>query len=112
MAFCKDFNARMQKYKPDTPMSVTIPAFKDNTFEFTVKSSSVSWYLKKAAGVESGSSRTGHVTASKVMLTHIYEIALVKQLDPYCQYKSLASICKSIMGTANTMGIQVVKDLD
>jgi hypothetical protein len=38
MAFCKDFNARTQKYKPDTPIAVTITAFKDNTFEFTVKS--------------------------------------------------------------------------
>ncbi|KAF9682116.1 hypothetical protein SADUNF_Sadunf05G0074800 [Salix dunnii] len=37
MAFCKDFNARTQKYKPDTPMSVTITAFKDSTFEFTLE---------------------------------------------------------------------------
>ncbi|KAL5752274.1 hypothetical protein ACOSP7_022458 [Xanthoceras sorbifolium] len=112
MAFCKDFNARTQKYKPDTPMAVTITAFKDNTFEFTVKSPSVTWYLKKAAGVDSGSSRPGHVTASTVTLKHVYEIAKVKQSDPYCQYMSLESICKSIIGTANTMGIQVVKDLD
>ncbi|XVF16042.1 hypothetical protein REPUB_Repub09cG0207500 [Reevesia pubescens] len=47
MAFCKDFNARTQKYKPDTPMSVTITAFKDNTFEFTVKSPSVTCISKK-----------------------------------------------------------------
>ncbi|KAJ4955159.1 hypothetical protein NE237_011942 [Protea cynaroides] len=36
MAFCKDFNARTQKFKPDTPMAVTITASKDNTFEFIV----------------------------------------------------------------------------
>lgn len=112
MAFCKDFNARTQKYKPETPMSVTITAFKDNTFEFAVKSPSVTWYLKKAAGIESGSSRPGHVTASTVTLKHIYEIAKVKQSDPYCQYMPLESICKSIIGTAATMGIKVVKELD
>lgn len=112
MAFCKDFNARTQKYKPDTPMAVTITAFKDNTFEFTVKSPSVTWYLKKAAGIERGSRRPGHFVASTLSLKHIYEIAKVKQSDPYCQYMSLESICKSIMGTANSMGIQVVKDLD
>ncbi|RVX21390.1 54S ribosomal protein L19, mitochondrial [Vitis vinifera] len=111
MAFCKDFNAR-QKYKPDTPMAVTITAYKDNTFEFTVKSPSVTWYLKKAAGIELGSGRPGHVVASSVTVKHIYEIAKVKQSDPYCQYMSLESICKSIIGTANTMGIQVVKELD
>ncbi|KAK4493377.1 hypothetical protein RD792_017727 [Penstemon davidsonii] len=112
MAFCKDFNARTQKYKPETPMSVTITAFTDNTFEFTIKSPSVSWYLKKAAGVESGSSRPGHVTASTVTVKHVYEIAKIKQGDPYCQYMSLESISKSIIGTANSMGIKVQKELD
>ncbi|KAL3845037.1 hypothetical protein ACJIZ3_002440 [Penstemon smallii] len=112
MAFCKDFNARTQKYKPETPMSVTITAFTDNTFEFSIKSPSVAWYLKKAAGVESGSSRPGHVTASTVTLKHVYEIAKIKQGDPYCQYMSLESISKSIIGTANSMGIKVQKELD
>lgn len=112
MAFCKDFNARTQKYKPETPMAVTITAYKDNTFEFTVKSPSVSWYLKKAAGVESGSSRPGHVTVSSLSVRHVYEIAKVKQSDPYLQNMPLESISKSITGTANSMGIKIVKDLD
>lgn len=111
MAFCKDFNARTQKYKPETPMAVTITAFKDNTFEFTVKSPSVTWFIKKAAGIESGSSRPGHVVASSISIRHVFEIAKVKQSDPFCQFMPLESICKSIIGTANAMGIQVVKDL-
>ncbi|KAL6338986.1 hypothetical protein AAG906_024137 [Vitis piasezkii] len=90
---------------------VTITAYKDNT-DFTVKSPSVTWYLKKAAGIELGSGRPSHVVASSVTVKHIYEISKVKQSNPYCQYMSLESICKSIIGTANTMGIQVVKELD
>ncbi|MED6208893.1 hypothetical protein PIB30_049401 [Stylosanthes scabra] len=112
MAFCKDFNARTQKYKPETPMAVSITAFKDNTFEFTVKSPSVTWYLKKAAGIESGSGRPGHVTASTLSLKHVYEIAKVKQNDHYLQNMSLEAITKSIIGTANSMGIQIVRNLD
>ncbi|KAM0970091.1 hypothetical protein EV1_017990 [Malus domestica] len=112
MAFCKDFNARTQKYKPETPMAVIITAFKDNTFEFTVRSPSVTWYLKKAAGIESGSSRPGHTVASTLSVRHVYEIAKVKQSDPYCQYMPLESICKSVIGTANSMGIKVVKELE
>ncbi|CAN1256175.1 54S ribosomal protein L19, mitochondrial [Linum perenne] len=50
--------------------------------------------------------------ASTVTLKHVYEIAKIKQSDPYCQYMSLESICKSIIGTANTMGIKVVKELE
>ncbi|CAE6157935.1 unnamed protein product [Arabidopsis arenosa] len=112
MAFCKDFNARTQKYKPDTPMAVTITAFKDNSFEFTVKSPTVSWYIKKAAGVDKGSTRPGHLTVTTLSVRHVYEIAKVKQTDPFCQYMPLESICKSIIGTANSMGIKIVKDLE
>ncbi|KAI4376811.1 hypothetical protein MLD38_014528 [Melastoma candidum] len=112
MAFCKDFNARTQKYKPDTPMAVTITAFKDSTFEFTVRSPSVTWYLKKAAGIDSGSGRPGHATAGTISLKHVYEIAKIKQGDPWCGYMPLESICKSVMGTAKSMGIEVVKDLE
>ena len=112
MAFCKDFNARTQKFKPDTPMAVTITAYKDNTFEFTVKSPSVSWYLKKAAGIDLGSTRPGHVTATSLSLRHVYEIAKVKQSDPYLQGMPLESISKSIIGTARSMGIKIVKDLE
>ncbi|XP_057434026.1 uncharacterized protein LOC130726741 [Lotus japonicus] len=113
MAFCKDFNARTQKFKPDTPMAVSITAYKDNTFEFTVKSPSVAWYLKKAAGVESGSGRPGHVTASTVSLRHVYEIAKLKQTnDAHLHNMPLESLSKSIIGTASSMGIKIVKDLD
>ncbi|GLJ27366.1 hypothetical protein SUGI_0537080 [Cryptomeria japonica] len=55
MTFCKDFNARTQHIKPETPMSVLLTAYKDNTFDFIVKSPSVTWYLKKAAGIQAGS---------------------------------------------------------
>ncbi|TKY47731.1 54S ribosomal protein L19 [Spatholobus suberectus] len=112
MAFCKDFNARTQKYKADTPMAVTITAFKDNTFEFTVKSPSISWHLKKAAGVESGSSRPGHVTSSTLSVQHVYKITKAKQSDPYLQNMPLESFSKSIIGTTNSMGIKIIKDLD
>ncbi|EOX94022.1 Mitochondrial ribosomal L11-like protein [Theobroma cacao] len=92
MAFRKDFNTQTQKYKPNTLMAVTITAFKDNTFEFTVKSPSVTWYLKKTVGLVSGSSWPSRVIATTLSVRHIYEIAKVKQSDPYCQYMSLESI--------------------
>nr|XP_009780485.1 PREDICTED: 54S ribosomal protein L19, mitochondrial-like [Nicotiana sylvestris]XP_016510995.1 PREDICTED: 54S ribosomal protein L19, mitochondrial-like [Nicotiana tabacum] len=112
MAFCKDFNARTQKFKPGTPMAITISAFKDGTFKFTVKSPSVTWYLKQATGIELGSGRPGHVTTSTLTLKHVYEIAKIKQSDLFCQYMPLESICKSIIGTSNSMGIKVQKELD
>ncbi|KAK1378868.1 54S ribosomal protein L19, mitochondrial [Heracleum sosnowskyi] len=113
LAFCKEFNARTQKYKPNTPLAVKVTAFKDRCFEFQLKSPSVTWFIKQAAGVDFGSSRPGHVVASTITIKHVYEIAKVKQSDgSFCEYMPLESICKSIMGTAKSMGIQVEKDLD
>ncbi|KAJ3690065.1 hypothetical protein LUZ61_019229 [Rhynchospora tenuis] len=111
MAFCKDFNARTQKYKPDTPMSVNVTIYHDKSFEFIIKSPSVSWFLKKAAGIESGSGEPGHVSVSTISLRHVYEIAKIKQGDLTCKHLSIEAICKSIIGTANSMGLEVVKDL-
>ncbi|GAB4848376.1 hypothetical protein Ancab_003071 [Ancistrocladus abbreviatus] len=106
MAFCKDFNARTQKYKPETPMAVTITAYKDNTFDFVVKSPSVTWYLKKAAGIDTGSGRPGHITASTVMLKHVYEIAKVKQSDPNCQHIPLESIYSVLKNPASEFSVK------
>ncbi|GJN09132.1 hypothetical protein PR202_ga27111 [Eleusine coracana subsp. coracana] len=112
MAFCKDINARTQKYKADTPMQVTLTAYKDSTFEFIVKSPSVSWFLKKAAGIETASGRPGHNNmVSSLTLRHVYEITKLKQADPFCKHMSLETLSKSIIGTANSMGIEIVKDL-
>ncbi|KAG0519900.1 hypothetical protein BDA96_08G026500 [Sorghum bicolor] len=111
MAFCNDFNARTQKYKPDTPMHVTITAYKDHTFEFVVKSPPVSWFLKKAAGIETASGIPGHRNVSSLTIRHVYEIAKLKQADPFCKHMSLEALCKCIIGTANSMGIAIVKDL-
>ncbi|XP_076908360.1 uncharacterized protein LOC143565202 [Bidens hawaiensis] len=112
MAFCKDFNARTQKYKAEALIAATVTVFKDNMFELSVRSPPVTWFLKKAAGIESWSGRPSHVVASTITLKHVYEIANVKQADPYCQYMSLEAISKSVIGTAKSMGIKVHKDLD
>ncbi|CAO2833336.1 unnamed protein product [Amaranthus hypochondriacus] len=112
MAFCKDFNAKTQNYKADTPMSVSLIAYKDQTFDYVIKSPTVSWFLKKAAGLETASTRPGHLVASSVTLKHVYEIANVKKNDPGSKHLPIESICKSIIGTAKSMGINVVKELD
>lgn len=112
MAFCKDFNARTQHLKPDVPIPVSLKAYTDKSFEFDIRTPPVSYFLKKAAGLESGSGKAGHgAPAGTVTLKHIYEIALIKQQDPGQGFVSLESICKSIIGSARTMGIQVKRTL-
>ena len=46
-------------------------------------------------------------------LRHIYEIALIKSEDPCWENIPLQRICRAVIGTAHTCGIEVVKgDLD
>lgn len=112
MAFCKDFNARTQHMRPEVPVPVKLTAYKDRTFEFVIKSPQVSYLLKKAAGVQGGGGSAGHESCGAVTLKHVYEIASIKQKDPDCGYMSLEAICKSIIGTARSMGITVKRSLD
>ena len=46
-------------------------------------------------------------------LKHIYEIAKVKQRDPVWECESLERVCKSVIASAHSVGIEVVRgDLD
>ncbi|RLN92497.1 hypothetical protein BBJ28_00023371, partial [Nothophytophthora sp. Chile5] len=100
MEFCKAFNERTAPTVENTPVPVVLTAFTDRTFSFTTKTPPASWFLKKAAGVTSGSATPGQAVAGSVSLRQIYEIAKVKQQDEKVDYIDLQSICKSLIGSA------------
>lgn len=108
MAFCKEFNAKTAEYKPNIPVPVQITAYMDKSFTFTMKSPPVSYFVKKAAGLTSGSQLPGTVLAGEVSLKHVFEIARIKQTDPHGDRISLEGHCKSIMGTCTAMGVKVL----
>ena len=45
----------------------------------------------------------------EVSLRHVYEIARVKSQDPNFTGVPLESICQTIMGSARSLGIEVVR---
>ena len=53
----------------------------------------------------------GKEVAGKVSLKHIYEIAKMKSADPCWEMVPLEEVCKSVIGTAHSCGIQVVRSL-
>ena len=57
MAFVKEFNAVTAQMEPGMPVPVVITAFADRTFTFITKTPPNTYFLKKAAGIESGSTR-------------------------------------------------------
>ena len=90
------------------PVPVVLTAFKDKSFEWAMTSPPASYFIKKAAGVEKGGSKPGHGYIGSISLKHVYHIAQVKQKDEGFAFMPLQSLCKSIIGTAKSMGIDVV----
>ena len=109
MSFCKDFNAKTADITADVPIPVTITAFRDKSFEWETNSPPVSYFIKKAAGIKEGSKTTGHEVKGTISLKHVYEIAKVKHGDPGYSWMKLESIASSIIGSAKTMGVEVVR---
>lgn len=108
MDFCKEFNARTAHMAPGIPVPTMITVQPDRTFSFITKTPPTSYFLKKAAGIELGSGKPGHVVSGTISLKHIYEIARVKATDEHLKHLPLESIASTVIGSAKTLGINVV----
>jgi len=108
MDFCKEFNARTMHIEPGVPVPTLITVQPDRTFTFITKTPPASYFLKKAAGIEKGTGRPGHDILATISLKHVYEIATIKATDEHMKILPLESIARMIVGSARTLGIQVV----
>ena len=107
MEFCKTFNAQTQNLEPGMPVPVVITAFADHSFTFITKSPPNSYFLLKAAGVEKGSTTPGKGTVGKVTMAQVRDIAQKKMTD--LNAKDLDGACQMIIGSARSMGLEVVE---
>jgi large subunit ribosomal protein L11 len=105
MEFCKQFNARTQD-KMGLILPVIVTIYSDKSFTFVVKTPPASVLLKKAAGVEKGSSEPKRVKVGKVTRQQIREIAQMKMPD--LNTDDIEAAMRMIEGTAKSMGIEVV----
>ncbi len=107
MEFCKQFNAQTQKMEAGMPIPVTITAYADRTFTFIMRTPPASYFLKKAAKLESGSKAPGRDSAGKVTKAQIREIAEKKMVD--LNANDIEAAMKMIAGSARSMGLEVVE---
>ncbi|MCC7167486.1 MAG: 50S ribosomal protein L11 [Rhodospirillales bacterium] len=108
MEFCKAFNAATQQLEPGMPIPVVITAYSDRTFSFITKTPPITYFLKKAAGIEKGSQTTGRgAKVGKVTMTQVRDIAAKKMADLNAHDIEAAS--KMIVGSARSMGLEVVE---
>ncbi len=105
MEFCKAFNAQTQDHEQGLPLPVVITVYADKSFTFFIKTPPTSVLLKKAAGLESGSSEPRHRRVGKVTRDQVAEIAQTKLPDLNTQ--DLGVAMGMVEGTARSMGIEV-----
>ena len=105
MAFCKDYNEKTAS-QAGTIVPVEITVFEDRSFTFILKTPPASDMLKRAAGIEKGSSLQLREKAGQVTWDQIREIAEVKMRD--LNAYDLEGAMQQIEGTARSMGIEVV----
>ncbi len=104
MQFCKEYNARTQSRMGEIiPAEVSI--FSDGSFKFILKSPPASALLKKAAGVEKGSSEPNREKVGKVTRDQVREIAEIKMND--LNAIDIEGAMRQIEGTARNMGIEI-----
>ena len=105
MAFCKDFNAKTSQMEKGSPIPVVITIYQDKSFTFEMRTPPVSYFIKKAAKLESGSKTPGRDKAGKITKEQVKEIAEKKMKDLNCE--SIEAAMKMIEGSARSMGIEV-----
>jgi large subunit ribosomal protein L11 len=105
MEFCKAFNARTMEQK-GTIIPALITIYADRSFTFVTKTPPASVLLVKAAKIDKGSGEPNKNKVGKVTKDQIEEIAKLKLVD--MSAKDLEAACRSISGTARSMGIEIV----
>jgi len=105
MEFCKAFNAKTQA-EEGTITPVVITVYADRSFTFITKTPPASVLIKKALGLEKGSSVPNKNKVGKLSKEQVAEIA--KKKMPDLNAATLDAAIKTIEGTARSMGIEIV----
>ena len=105
MEFCKAFNAQTQEMEKGSPVPVVITYYVDKSFTFQMKTAPVSFFLKRAAGLTSGSKEPGKVKAGTVTQAQVREIAEKKMKD--LNANDVDAAMAMVMGSARSMGLEV-----
>jgi large subunit ribosomal protein L11 len=103
MEFCKEFKAQTQDMESGLPVPVVITVFNDKSFTFITKTPPASILLKKAANINSGSSKPNLDKVGTVTREQLEEIANTKMPD--LTAIDMNAAVRTIAGTARSMGL-------
>jgi large subunit ribosomal protein L11 len=102
--FCKAYNEKTAAQAGQIiPAQITI--YEDRSFTFITKTPPAADLLRKAAGVEKGSSEPSRQAVGTVTRDQVREIARIKMAD--LSAHDLEAATRIVEGTARSMGIEV-----
>ncbi len=105
MDFCKEFNEKTAPMKGSViPAIITI--YEDRSFDFVLKQPPVSDMIKKMSGISKGTGTAGKEKVGKLTNAQVETIA--KNKLPDLNTKDLEAAKRSIIGTARSMGVEIV----
>jgi len=105
MEFCKSFNAKTQGQEGMIiPVIISIHA--DRSFSFITKTPPVAVLIKKALKLDKGSGTPNKEKVGKISREQVREIAEIKLPD--LNTRNMESAMNSVMGTARSMGVEVM----
>lgn len=105
MEFCKAFNAQTQGLEPGLPIPVVITVYADKSFTFVTKTPPATVLLKKAAGIDKGSSKPHTDKVGTITRAQLEEIAKIKMPD--LTAADMDAAVRTIAGSARSMGLVV-----
>jgi large subunit ribosomal protein L11 len=105
MEFCKAFNAKTAELEKGSPIPTVITIYADKSFTFETKLPPVTYLIKKAVNLKSGSKLPGKESAGTISSRQIREIAEKKMSD--LNAYDVEQAMTMIAGSARSMGIQV-----
>lgn len=105
MAFCKEFNAHTQNLEPGIPTPVVITVYNDKSFTFITKTPPATVLLKKAAGIQSGSSNPNTKKVGTLTRAQLESVAALK--EPDLTAADLDARVRTLAGSARSMGLSV-----
>jgi large subunit ribosomal protein L11 len=103
MEFCKTFNSQTQGAEPGMPIPCVITVYADRSFSFITKTPPASVLLRKALGLEKGSSTPNTDKVGRVTRAQLEEVA--RQKMPDLNTDDMDAAVKIIAGSARSMGV-------
>jgi large subunit ribosomal protein L11 len=105
MMFCKEYNARTAD-QVGLVVPVEISVFEDRSFTFILKTPPASVLIKKAAGIERGSSEPNKTKVGQITQAQLQDIAQTKLPD--LNANDIEAAMRIVAGTAKNMGVAIV----